>query len=296
MALWLLLGVLAYLSFAISTSIDKLMMNKKYNRLWTNMLKSFFDAIMLLAIGLAFFSMEFTPQITLACVVLGFLYAVAGIFYFRVLGLSDVSKVMPYLQAAQVLLTFFFSLLLFSEPFNILNLAGILLIILGMYAVLSRKGFRAPRLDKAFYYVLIIVALHLGYWLLAKQVLFDAQPISVGLAMYLSGGFFLAVFYLVSKAKANASASRDALPAGLKPVHEKQKILTVAIAAVFGSMGTFLLFTALKVGFASKVYSLAALQPVFISIIALIFLREKWYLQRIIGTVLVCAGIFLISI
>jgi len=294
MALWLLLGALSYLSFAISTSIDKLMMNKKYDALYTNTLKTFFDALILIVIGLIFFKLEFTPNMIILAIILGAIYAVVGRIYYLVLKLKDVSQTMPYLQSSQILLTFFGSLLLFNEPSNYLNYTGIVLIPIGVYAVLSEKGFKAPKIDKVFFYVLLIVALHIIYWLLAKKMLFDAQPISVGIAMYISCGFFLLIFLLFSRKKNRASQANVKTSQALAA--PKHTVPTIAIAAFFGAMGTFLLFSALKVGFASKVYSLAALQPIFIAIIALLFLSEKWHWNRVIGTVIVCAGIFLISV
>jgi uncharacterized membrane protein len=264
------------------------MMNKKYDVFNTNMLKTFFDAIILLIVGLAFFRLAFTPNTIILAFILGVVYAAAGILYFASLRIGDVSKVMPYLQSVQLLFIFLGSLLLFSEPSNILNYLGIIIILIGIYAVLSKKGFKAPKIDKLFFYVLAIVALHIVYWLLTKQALFNSQPISLAVAMYFSGSLVLGVYQLLLRKKMQAKA--------IKPAVAKSTIPTILVAAIFGSAGTLLLFTALSIGFASKVYPLAGLQSVFIAVIAKIFLREKWYWSRIIGTLLVCVGIFLISI
>ena len=43
MELWLLFGILSYFSYSISTSIDKYMMNKKYDIIKTSTFKMFFD-------------------------------------------------------------------------------------------------------------------------------------------------------------------------------------------------------------------------------------------------------------
>jgi uncharacterized membrane protein len=56
------------------------------------------------------------------------------------------------------------------------------------------------------------------------------------------------------------------------------------------------LFSAAALGNASKVYPLAGLQSAFIFIIALLFLKEKFYWHRLAGTVIVFLGIFLVSL
>lgn len=295
MAPWFLLGVLAYMAFAISTSIDKFMMNKKYDVVSTNMLKTFFDTLILLIVGLFFFKLTFSFSTLILAFIMGVVYAIAGILYFASLKLGDVSKVMPYLQAAQLLFIFLGSLLLFKEPSNALNYLGLILLLVGIYAVLSKKGFGVPKVDKLFFYVLIIVVLHIVYWLLTKQALFGSRPISLAVAMYFFGSLVLGTYQLLLRKETRNMRNGTQIKAP-KPTIATSTIPNILIAAIFGSAGTLLLFTALSIGFASKVYPLAGLQSVFIAVIALIFLREKWYWSRIIGTLLVCVGIFLISI
>jgi transporter family protein len=90
-----------------------------------------------------------------------------------------------------------------------------------------------------------------------------------------------------------SSAKRASTP--LASSFSKARLVSIGVAAFFGVIGTFLLYTALSKGDASKIYPLAGLQSIFIFIIASIFLREKFKWQRLIGIIVVFAGIFLLS-
>ncbi len=70
----------------------------------------------------------------------------------------------------------------------------------------------------------------------------------------------------------------------------------IITASFFGAMGTFLLYSALAIGDASKVFSIAGLQSAFIFIIASLFLKEKFRWHRLGGTMIIVAGVFLISV
>nr|MCK4929879.1 DMT family transporter [Nanoarchaeota archaeon] len=285
MKLWLLLGILSYLSYAISTSIDKYMMNHKYGVFRTNTVKMFFDGVILLIIGLIFFDLNFTPNIILWSLILGVIYALGGIIYFTVLKLKDVGQVIPYFQSSEILLVFVGSLLLFNEFVTIFNYFGVFLILIGVYAVLSETGIKFPKLDKAFFLVLLIVIIDVVYWLLVKKLLFDIKPINLAIMMYFSTTLILFVYQVLFRKQSLSSL-----------ISFKPKIPKIALAAFFGAMGTFLIYSALSIGDISKVYPIAGIQSVFIFIIASIFLKEKFYWHRMIGTVIVFAGIFLISL
>lgn len=286
MKLWLILGILAYLSYAVSTCIDKFMMNKKYGILRTNTFKMFFDGLILLIIGLIFFNLSFNRILIFGALILGFLYATSGIIYYKALKIRAVGEVIPALQSSQILLIFIASIIIFNEPVNPFNYIGIILILAGAYSVLSKNGLKFPNFDKSLVLIIFLVILHLIYALLAKKILsIDVQPISLAIVMYFSTTLVMLVYDLILKRKSFFSVIR------IRP-----DILKIGAAAFFGAIGTFLLFSALSIGNASKVYPIAGLQSVFIFIIALIFLKEKFKWHRLIGILIVFAGIFLISI
>lgn len=281
MKLWLVLGILSYLFYAISTSIDKHFMNKKYDIFSTNTFKMFFNAIILLIIGLIFFKLNFTSKLFFWSLILGGIYALSGIIYFASLKLKDVEIVVPYYQSYLLFFTFIFSVILLNESVNIYNYIGIILLLIGVYTILSENGFKIPKLDKAIFLILIMVVLNLVYNILAKKILYDIKPIDLAIMMYFSCTIFLVAYILLSKKQRSLFDVKSS---------------RIIFASIFGAMGTLLLYFALSVGNASKVYPIAGLQPFFVFIIAYIFLKTRFYWHRLIGTVIVFFGIFLISL
>jgi uncharacterized membrane protein len=281
MEVWLILGLLGYVAFAISTSIDKYFMNEHHNAVTTDTFKMFFNGTILLIIGLIFFNLQFTWSLFFWSLLLGFLYAITGIIYFTVLQKQDVEVVIPYAQSATILFTFIGSLLIFKEIAIHLNFLGVLFILVGIYAVLSKDGFAAPKLDKVFFLIFGIVILHTIYWLLVKNLLFIVEPVSLAILMYFSTTLFLTGFVLFSKNQ-----------------RKKFKLASgkIAVSSIFGSIGTLLLYSALAIGNASKVYPLAGAQVVFIFILATLFLKEKFQWHRLIGTVIVGIGIYFVAL
>jgi drug/metabolite transporter (DMT)-like permease len=284
MILWLMLGILSYLFYAISTSIDKFMMNQKYDVFRTNTIKMLLDGLILLVIGFLFFKLSISWALVLWSAVLGLLNSASGILYFNSLKLKDVGQVIPYIQSGGILLIFIASVIVFNEIVTPLNYLGVFLILVGVYAVLSENGFKAPKLDKAFFIILIITVLHLFYYLLAKKVLFSIKAIDLSIAIYFSSTIILVLYQLLFRRKSSGITRAGTLLPKIIP------------AAFFGALGTFLLFSAASLGNASKVYPLAGLQSAFIFIIALLFLKEKFYWHRLAGTMLVFLGIFFVSL
>ncbi len=194
---WLIFSVLCYLSFAISTSIDKHFMNERYEPVSVNTFKMFFNGVILLVMGLLFFELNITSGLILWSFILGGIYAVSGILYFRALELKDVETVVPYYQAASILLIFASSIIMFNEVANTFNYAGVILMLAGVYLVLSKDGIRFPKIDKAIYLILALVVLHTVYSLLVKRVLFGIEPINIAIMMYFSSALILSVYMLL---------------------------------------------------------------------------------------------------
>jgi drug/metabolite transporter (DMT)-like permease len=276
---WLVLGLLSYLSYAISTSIDKYFMNNGHHPASTNTFKMYFDGAILLLIGFLFLDLNFSLKLLGWALVLGGLYAISGIIYFEVLKKKDVEIYVPYSQSTKILLTFMGSVFVLNESVNGFNYLGFVLILIGIYAVLSENGFSLPKIDKIILLVLVSVVLGAIYSLLVKKLLFDIKPIDLAITMYFSSAIFMSGYMWYSKERS------------LKLSDSK-----IVISAFFGAMGTFLLFSALEVGDAAKVFPMAGLQSVFVFIIALMFLKEKFYWHRLIGTIIVVIGIYFISI
>ncbi|NOQ55432.1 MAG: EamA family transporter [Nanohaloarchaea archaeon] len=288
METWFIFGILSYLSYAISTSIDKYMMNEKYNTIKTNTLKMFFDGIILLIASSIFFNISITNNLIFGSLILGSIYAFSGIFYFETLNLKDVSSIVPYYSSASLLFIFFGSIIFFNEIVNIFNYIGIAAIMIGIYLVLSETGLRLPKKDKGLTYATIVIIFSVSYSLLTKLFLNDIEPMALAICMYFSATLFLILYLHIFK--------KENLKQITHYKRYKKQIKNIFIASFFGASGTFLLYYALSVGNASKVYPLVGLQMIFIFMIATIMLKEKFRLHKFIGTLIVFIGIFLISI
>jgi drug/metabolite transporter (DMT)-like permease len=85
MELWLVLGILAYFSYAISSAIDKHLMDIDYAPYNTSIYKMFFDGIILLLSSFLFFDPNLSVKAVYACLFLGGIYAVSSVVYYKML-------------------------------------------------------------------------------------------------------------------------------------------------------------------------------------------------------------------
>lgn len=276
-----MLGILAYFFYAISTSIDKYFMKKGHHPNNVNAFKMFFDGIILLIIGFLFLDLNFSFKLIFWSFLLGGMYAISGNLYFRSLKLRDARVITPYYQSLIILIVFISSIIFFEESVNFYNIIGISFILIGVYTILSKNGIKIPKLDTAIFLISIAIIIDSIYFLLVKKLLFDFEPINLAITVYFSSALVLFFFMFFSK--------KQRMSFDIK----SSKII---ISAFFGAIATFLIFTALSIGNASKVYPLAGIQSVFLFIIATIFLKEKFQWHKLIGVLIVVLGIYLVSL
>ena len=146
---WLMFGILAYMCYSVSTSIDKYMMNHHYGVIRTDMFKMFFDGVFVLIAGILFFDLTFSPLLFAWGLGLGFLFALSGIVYYGALEMDDFEEVLPYLQAGRILLVFFGGVIMFGEKVAIYNIFGGVLTVLGIYGIISQDGVHLPKIKKS---------------------------------------------------------------------------------------------------------------------------------------------------
>jgi uncharacterized membrane protein len=89
------------------------------------------------------------------------------------------------------------------------------------------------------------------------------KPINLAIAMYFCASFILFSYNTLLRRKSIKSI-----------LHFKNNLPRVIIAFFFAAMGTFLLYQAVSIGNASKVYPLSGIQSVFVFLIASSFLRK----------------------
>lgn len=259
--IWLLLSIFSYFSYSISTTIDKILLNNRFEPLTINTVKMFFNSIIILIIGILFFEINIFPRLIFWSLILGGLYALAGILYLKGLNYGDAQKIIPFMQASLLVLIFFSSWLFFSENITIINLIGFFIIILGIYLVLSKK-FKLPKIDKGVKYILFLLVVNTIYSLLVKKSLFDVEPINISFMMYFVSSIFLFLYVIF---KRNSKSI-------FKMVNFK-----ILPGSFFGALGTLLLYLALNLGEASKVYSIAGVEIIFVFFFSIFLLKEKFY-------------------
>ncbi len=280
---WLFLGILAYLSYALSTSIDKYLMNNDGDALATNTIKSLMDGFILLFFALIM-SVSIGKQIVLYSLALGGIYAASGILYFKVLQEMNAGVYIPVKQSASVMLVFLLSVILLSEGANIFNLLGAFVISISTLLILG-NGFTPPKLDRGLKLLLLSLCFSITYAILSKVLLADFSALALGSTMYFSASLFQSLYYFFSQDIS-----------GLKKSMSPRFLSKIGLAAVFGAGGTFLLYSALKLGEASAVYPLQGIQSVAIFVIGSLLLNEDSSRKKVLGVLLAFAGIFLVSI
>ncbi len=280
---WFLFGICSYSAYAISTTIDKHMMNKKFDILSTTFFKCFFDGMILALLAVLFFTFELSISLLIWSLILGFTFVLGVILYYRILSQYEVTSFVPLLQSLEVLVIFLFAVFIFQENTQVVHYLGAFLTAGGVLAVAYKKS--KWKIDKKVVVFLIgLLALSVITALLTKYALATVDPVPLGIMVYFVASFLLGIYWIIFQRKNTHSSLPDS-----------HSLKTIFLSSIFGAIGTFFLFYALYRGDASKVYSLSGLQSVFLIALGAIFLKEKITIRKILGIVLIGAGIFLIG-
>lgn len=282
---WLLFGVLAYVSYGISTAIDKHLMDGSFEPLPTNMQKMLFDGIILSVLGVVVLQPTFSTGIIWQALVLGGVYAASGVIYFHLITAKDVEEAIPVRQAGVTLFSFLGAVVLFSEFPGPLHYIGVAASVVGMYLLLSRDGPGLPPWDHGLTLLAASTGMGVVYWLLVKAFVGSSTPIALAIAMYLVTAGLLAAYM---------HGFTDHSP--LTYFQDRDRVGRIGVTSLFGALGTFFLYTALAAGQGSDVYPLAGIQSLVIFVLATILLREQFTWHRGLGLVGVVVGVALISL
>jgi uncharacterized membrane protein len=285
MELWFVLSILGYTIGAVASILDKHMMNQQYHPVTTVLLRTLFNAVFLGSAGLLFLNLRISTSLLLLAAIPAFLLAISFVVYLRVLQKKNASEIQPFSQSLDVLFIFLGSIILLHEPATLANYAGILVMVGGIYLVLTEHITKRPRLDRNLLIIAALVPIDLAYALLVKTFLGNTEPIALAVSIYLMAFLMLTVIYLFMRRKIQPAS------ASLKP-----QLRTVLVASLFAATAAGLLYTALSQANASKVYPMAGISSITVFLLATIFLKEKFHRHRFIGTLIVVIGIYLISL
>ncbi|MBN2517512.1 MAG: DMT family transporter [Candidatus Altiarchaeota archaeon] len=282
---WFLFALSGSFLHSISTVIDKYILDREFDIVLTAILKMLFNGSLLLIVALSLLHLDVTLNTLFGASVLGVIYGVSGVIYYKSLKSGDVGEVAPYVQSGTMLLIFVFSLMLFGEYADIPNYLGVVLASLGIYILLSKKGFLPPILNKGVLFMSAAIVLNTIHSLLSKWFLFDAEPMDLIILMYLSAAFTITLYNISSRRSTHKIFSYGFAGAS-----------RVLVSSVFASAGTFFIYLALSIGEASRVYTTVGSLSIFVFLIAVVFLKEKFYLHRLAGIISAVLGIYLIYI
>jgi uncharacterized membrane protein len=285
MELWLIFSILGYTIGAVAGILDKYMMNQRYHPVTTVLLRTLFNAVFLGSAGLLILNIRITASLLLLASIPAFLLAISFVVYLWVLQRKHASQIQPFSQSLDTLFIFLASIILLHEPATLPNYIGILVIVIGIYLVLTEHITTQPRLDRNFLIIAALVPIDIAYALLVKHFLGNADPIALAVSIYLLAFLMLtAVSLFIGKKLRPTRAS-------LKP-----HLRIVLIASLCAATAAGFLYTALSMANASKVYPMAGVSSVAVFLLATLFLKEKFHKHRFIGTLIVVIGIYLISL
>jgi uncharacterized membrane protein len=285
MELWFIFSVLGYMIGAVSGILDKFMMNQQYQPVTTVLLRTLFNAVFLGSAGLLFLNLGITASLLLLAAIPAFLLAVSFVIYLGVLQKKNASEIQPFSQSLDVLFIFLASIILLHEQASFANYVGILIIVIGVYLVLTEHITKVPHLDRNLLIIVALVPIDIAYALLIKTFLGTAEPIALAVSIYLMAFLMLTIVSLFMRRQLQS------IKTFLKP-----QLRPVLVASLCAAAAAGFLYTALSQANASKVYPMAGVSSVTVFLLATIFLKEKFHLHRFVGTLIVVLGIYLISL
>jgi len=283
--LWFLFAIIGYTIGAISTILDKYMMNRLYHPVTWVLLRTLFNAVFLGSAGLLLINLQITPSLLLLAAIPALLLVVSFVIYLFVLQKKNASEIQPFSQSLDTLFIFLAAVIILHEPASLPNYIGILVTVIGVYLVLTEHITKVPRLDRQLLIIVALVPGDIAYALLVKTFLGTTNPIALAVSIYIMAFLMLLVVSLFLRRRINNT------PASLKP-----QLRVVGVASLCAATAAAFLYTALSQANASKVYPMAGISSVSVFLLATIFLQEKFHKHKFIGTLIVVVGIYLISV
>lgn len=218
-----------------------------------------------------------------------------GAIYYVLLGRAydrgDLSVIFPVTRGFGPIFILIFALILLKEHISLLGLLGILIAVFGSYVV-HLPSFRFSDLSvpfkafksKSFLYSMGAGACTATYSLINKKNLEAVDPLTL---LYLIFVFMVLFLFIFLVANNRRSEIKDEAKAN------KRNLLLIGILTFFGSL---LVLYALKISKVSYLGAARNVSIVFGVLLGSFFLREGYGKIRLIASLLIFGGIFLISV
>lgn len=285
--LWIVLVLIAVLTFALDDLLNKFVITKEVRDPYLGTAVFGFIALAVFtAISLSMGSISFDPELSLIGVITGLVTSSALWFYFSALSKEEVSRAMPILGTAP-LFVLPFGFFLFGEVFTPLKYLGIGLIVLGS-ALLSFKDVKGVfKLDR------------LMFLMFAAAFFFALRNVFVKLSTQSTA--IWSVLFWIGIGRGLVSTAITALHHPKLKEKAEKGIEHLFLTGSFSSIGMITLFLAISLGPVSLVSAFLGMKPLLVLLLATLvtllhpsFIREKItsriLIQKISSTVMIVLG------
>ncbi|MFX1533774.1 MAG: DMT family transporter [Promethearchaeota archaeon] len=256
----------------------------------------FFGLVILLGLVNDVLNMSLVTLILLSLsIIIG--AGIGDLIYLKGQELAGVSRAFPIAMSFP-LVTYILELIFFRTPFQLNKGLGILIIVLGV-ALISRSSL--PEDDppesplNSFFNTsnnnlgLVLAILAALIWAVAVLILqvglMESDPISANFVRIIAASLFLVPLFVFNYQK------------GEKRLPSRRTTIIILIGGFFGmSLGTFFYVAAVKFSGASTTAALSATSPLFTLPLAVFFLKEKFSLLVVLGTILTVLGVLILVI
>lgn len=173
--------------------------------------------------------------------------------------------------------------LLLSERVTRLNILGILISFLGVLIVILNRNFSLNAEPVGLILMLLAVFCAVGYTLMVKRLTERYNAYSITTYQNIFGALMFLPLFLIFDLREFAQAE-----------HSLRPILNLGYLSIFGSSIAFILFNySVKTIGATRTEIFSNLIPVLTAVFAYFMLGEELGLKKIIGIIVVLAGLFL---
>lgn len=295
---WLILSLIATALWAVSNTIDKIVLEEYIKRpIFCSVISGFLGFLFAIAVFLIFQVQIISPISLMLSLIEGAVYISGILFYFKALSIEEVTRIAPLLQTIP-LFTLFLSVIFLNEILVPMQYTGIIFIIVGALSVSFKKNESSIKPNKAFWLILFSSFLFGVSWVLSKYIL---NMISYWNFFFWSriGGFIMIILLLV------IVPSYRKLGSHIKNI-PKNSFSLLAISEIINLLALFIATIALSKGLASIVSTITSSQPLFVLLYAFFLTRhfpkifkievEKTSLMVKLGaSILIIVGFFLIG-
>ncbi len=225
------------------------------------------------------------------CAASGFIHFLYWIFLTKAYDRGDISLVYPIIRSSPALVLLL-AVLILDERVSFQGIFGVLLVTFGVYIINFKKlvwqelmvAVKSLTNHRASQYAFFALGSVAGYSIIDKISVNNIHPVLFTFFHILFGMTYYTVYISYTK-------KRDLLK--IEWISNKKMILTSGFLNVFGYSLILISFTMERV---SYIVGLRQLSIVFVVVLGSFILKEKYQMIRLIGSMIIFTGVFLISI